>query len=517
MVMGRALLVGAMIGAGLIYLLSLGLGLWVAYDRWLALPRFGLLLGGALLLGAFPWRAMHKGERKVTIMAAGCSWVAGTIGLFFLLTHDWRTTAAIDFQPLAVVTGWVQRWQPPLGAAAWLAPLRLHENAVAGALIILLPIGYASCREHWQRHRISAGVSEGLALTLAAFALVLTFSRGAWAGFGVGIALTYIAANADHWLGTIWTLLCSTLVVGAALITFLVTPAALTLLMRSLQWSQLGGTATSRLMLWQDAVTVAPDYWFTGSGLQSTAMVLSTYVYLLHVPYLAHGHNLYLQLALEQGAPTLVAFVLFTIGLLWFSRAPLTTSTVGLGATAGLLALLVHGWFDAELYSSYLAPLLFLPLGLVGSVVPQSLQQRHGGVTWIGVGIPVVIVLLFAGRIGLPSLLLANRAAVMQTRTELSRYHWPAWPLQDAVRQQMPAKFAAITALYRAALQHDPTNVTAQRRLGQILLSQNDYTGAQRHLEAAYRLALDQRATRQLLGEVYALTGKANAARMARA
>ena len=47
MVTGRALVAGAIVGAGGLYLLSLMIGLWAAYDRWLALPRFALLSGGA--------------------------------------------------------------------------------------------------------------------------------------------------------------------------------------------------------------------------------------------------------------------------------------------------------------------------------------------------------------------------------------------------------------------------------------------------------------------------------------
>ena len=61
---------------------------------------------------------------------------------------------------------------------------------------------------------------------------------------------------------------------------------------------------------------------------------------------------------------------------------------------------------------------------------------------------------------------------------------------------------------YRSALALDPYNVTAHRRLGQIYLSQGNYRSAQDNLESAYSVAPDQRATRQLLGEVYAVTGE---------
>src|SRR5690606_11915282 len=58
------------------------------------------------------------------------------------------------------------------------------------------------------------------------------------------------------------------------------------------------------------------------------------------------------------------------------------------------------------------------------------------------------------------------------------------------------------------ALTQDADNVSAHRRLGQIALAQGDYALAQQHLLAAHAVAPHDRATQQLLGEIYALTGK---------
>ena len=45
-------------------------------------------------------------------------------------------------------------------------------------------------------------------------------------------------------------------------------------------------------------------------------MVYSSYVLLLHVLYLSHAHNLFLQTAIEQGIPGLLAFIWLTwVGL----------------------------------------------------------------------------------------------------------------------------------------------------------------------------------------------------------
>lgn len=512
----KTLLAGVILGGSLLFFLSIGIGLWAAYDRWLALARFTMVAGGFICLGIGPWLFAKQQDRILALLTTSCSFVAGGLGLFFLLTHDWRIMFTGDFQPLPAVTTWVQWIRPQIGSPAWLSPLQLHENAVAGALIVLLPIG--SISGHWRRQSLLHSLLEGSALLIAAFALLLTFSRGAWFGLGGGLAVTSLALYQGHGRRQrAWIFGCGALLMSVGVLLFVIEPRLLTALVQFGAWSADGKLASNRLTLWQDAVALVGDYWFTGSGLRSTAMVLSSYVYLLHVPYLAHSHNFYLQLAIEQGAPALLAFVMVTGSILWCSgwqRAEYNASRnrVLLGATSALLALLIHGWFDAEFYVSDLAPLLFLPLGLLGVVVAPTLRTTAMnrwlvGTLVMGGVAPTIVILFIAGALGLPDQYLVNRAAVAQTRTELAIYQWPTWPLQDAVRQRFPAKFAVIMAQYRAALRQNPTNVAALRRLGQLLLSQEAYTTAQRHLEAAYRLAPDQRATRQLLGELYALAG----------
>ena len=102
----------------------------------------------------------------------------------------------------------------------------------------------------------------------------------------------------------------------------------------------------------------------------------------------------------------------------------------------------------------------------------------------------------------------ANLGTLIQTRAELAVYRWPDWPIQDALRRSPEIKLDSALAHYQAALALDPTNVIANRRLGQIELSRGQYESAQRHLEAAYAAAPGQRATRQLLGECYAMAGE---------
>jgi tetratricopeptide (TPR) repeat protein len=98
--------------------------------------------------------------------------------------------------------------------------------------------------------------------------------------------------------------------------------------------------------------------------------------------------------------------------------------------------------------------------------------------------------------------------ALAQTRAELSRYQWPEWPIQDALRRSPEVNLEPAIAHFEAALVLDPHNVAANRRLGQIELSREQYGAAKDHLEKALAVAPWQRATRQLLGESYAINGQ---------
>jgi tetratricopeptide (TPR) repeat protein len=102
----------------------------------------------------------------------------------------------------------------------------------------------------------------------------------------------------------------------------------------------------------------------------------------------------------------------------------------------------------------------------------------------------------------------ANLGAVAQARAELSVYAWPQYPVQDAVRLDPAVDLAPAIAHYQRALELNPNNATAHRRLGQILLSRGDYEAATEHLMQAYAAAPGQRATRQLLGEALAVSGR---------
>jgi tetratricopeptide (TPR) repeat protein len=242
-------------------------------------------------------------------------------------------------------------------------------------------------------------------------------------------------------------------------------------------------------------------------------MLYSTYALLLHVGFSIHSHNLYLNVAVEQGLPALLALAwmwLLFAGAVWRGLLdPRSRRGSGLlGAAAlSLVVLLVHGLVDDVLYGSRAVLLLFVPLAFAVSV-PE--RRDEPVVRWSALALPLSFI-LFLGLVLIwrkpaLSVVYSNLGAVRQSRAELGLYTWPEWPLQDAVRREID--LSQPVAGFQRARDLDPLNATANRRLGMIELSLGEYEDALRHLQAAYESEPWSVTTRQLLGEALIANGR---------
>jgi hypothetical protein len=408
-------------------------------------------------------------------------------------------------------------------------PLLLSDNLAAQILAMGMPllvalVWLATINRNWTTTALS-----GVALLLGVVALVLTESRGALLGVVAAafVALYLVVRNnlrraSHHRSGWLWLLDGAALLSAAGALLFYVAIVAMPALDAQLGVSAQGGSALSRIALWRDSAPLIADYYFTGSGLGTAVMVYSTYAYLLHVPYLYHAHNLYLQVALEQGVPALLAWLgLITAVVLYAAGGLHIANRAGrallIGGFAALTALLVHSLFEAELYYSVLGGLVFLAPALLlwsaASIYEVALDNEDGeassnvaAVFGVLVGLLAPLLLAVAAP-GAPARWEANLGAVAQTRVELGVYEQPQWSFQDQIRRQLRAELQPAEAHYLAAIQLDPTQPTAHRRLGAIALARSEFDNARNHLITAYAAAPSDRATRQLLGEVLALDG----------
>ncbi len=487
---------------------------WASFDQAEARSRMLFLTAGLLLAaGVMVFVRMARPIGAGLVALAGGP-MAAAIGGYFLATYDWQAQTTVKSPLLWRWGTWVQAHLP-----AFPVPEPVHPNVIAGALILFIALG-AGGLLWWLDRRGSVwnrmvAVVAGAALALALIALILTASRGAWAGLILaslwGVVLSTprpLTSGRGRWL--LLGLTALTLLPALAFLLTLIFPGL------GGWWGDVtgaGGSAMARADLWRNSLTLIRDYPFTGSGLglRNTSMVYSTYVLLLSVNFLSHMHNLFLQVAVEQGLAGLAALLggLALAGWsLWRARRLHARHPALIAAAAaGLVAVTVHGLVDAGFYTSRLAPLFFLSLGYAISLRPTAALEPPAMLSPLLWSLPLLLALLLL----VPSVraaFAANLGAATQTRAELSVYDFHTWGFQDAVRRDPGVDLAPALARYDQALALNPANETALRRLGQIALSRGEYDAADGYLTRAASRHPHASVNRKLLGEILAVHGR---------
>ncbi len=489
----------------LLFLLSAAMGTWLAYDQAAGWNKFWVIVGGLALYDslAFAPEQVRAGRWQIAAVRALLALPPAVIALYFLLTNDW--VAWLGKLPwLDPAMRWFASWQPDLPGH------RLHPNVAGGLIAALIPLQAAAVG------RTKAGWP---LIGLAALGLLMTASRGAWLALAA-VAAVWAAWRlwGRRWPRGVWLAASAGLaVIGAcgAVIALQIGPALFP-----------GG----RLELLRNSLDLALDTPFTGLGLDGFQMAYSSYVLMLHVGHTIHSHNLLLDIWLEQGLAGLAAFIwLLGAGVragqrMGADKRMEESVDRGQWAAAALVSLaviLAHGLVDDAFYGSRGVLLLFVPFAFLARGGGGAGAQGRGGagekgrrgasafISASALSLALLLALLPQTRAGFQ----ANLGTLLQTRAELGVYEWPKWPIQDALRRQAPGvpppvDLAPAIARFRAALALDAGNVTANRRLGQIELSQGDDAAARAHLAAAYRGAPDQQANRFLLGESAATAGQ---------
>jgi hypothetical protein len=453
-------------------LISAAWGVWIAFDKPAAWTKFWLIVGGLAiysLLARVPERIRIRQLGEVPVL----KWILGSLP---------GKVPALD-----PAMRWFAAWQPNL------AGLRLNSNVIGGVIAALLPLQIAALLQNRTRRRTWIGA---VLIALSGLGLLMSASRGAWLALAFVLVAWAARPTTSRWRTALWASAVGAVL--AALVLFLVlTPLGERLL----------ALRTDRLSVWSNSLDLAGDYAFTGLGLGNFEMAYSSYALLVHVGHTVHAHNLYLDVWLEHGLLGLLALAGLLVTAAW-PRPPSDRWTIA--AHASLAVILLHGLTDDAFYGygGRGVLLLFVPL----AVLARSLTRPRFApalLLW-GATVFALMIALFAPDVR--AAWQANWGAVSQTQAELSVYRWPEWPIQDALRRSDKINLAPAITRYQSALALNPANATAHRRLGQIELALGEYELAQDNLQAAYDAAPNQRATRQLLGESYAIAGEAERA-----
>lgn len=486
----------------LLFLLTALVSMGSAYDRPAGWAKFWVIVAGLLLFYALA-NTNHQHDNFLYHNARLLALFGAGVSVYFLATHDWVAYPA----KLGFLTSVGEAIQTPLPA---LPGHKLHPNVVGGILAMLSPFAGGWLWLAWREGVSRPGQALSLITTTTLlFGLFMTTSRGAWLALGLALLLVGV-----------WWLVgrfrpgqeapTIALLGGSALAIF-----ALSLALQPEQTYDLLnrlpglGGEFSRVELFRTSLLLVQDYPLIGAGLDGFMMLYSSYVYLIHVGYIVHAHNLFLDLAIEQGLIGLLSlgWLVLTSGWWWlqhdWSNVSQRPDTIRAMALLSLFILLFHGLVDDALYGSRAVLLLFVPFAFISLPKREPRPQK-----WLAPAITLGVlgvVGLLAGK-SLLSTVYANLGAVSQSRTELAVYSWPAWPVQDEVRRTQD--LSASIDYFERALSLNPNNVVANRRLGLLYLSLGEYNLAQERLEMAYVSRPGDNTVRQLYGEALLVTGR---------
>ena len=407
-------------------------------------------------------------------------------------------------------------WQSRLGRYSWLDGLlnwlllarsvsvgiSWNAHAIGGVLAVLLPLQLDALKRAPRMLAVP-----GILLTVTI--VLLSGSRTIWLALVIGI-VSYIMLSGLRSLGPkmlnrIW--LVGVLLAGVVFFVWLSVQLALT--------ADQPVYNGSRTLLWQSSLTLARDFAFTGIGFGNFPMAYSSYMLLVHVPFLNHAYHLWINLWLSQGALGLIAWCGLLVTAL---NTQHSDNPWRIPALSSLFVMLVYGLTDDPFYGygAVMLPLLLLPHALLAPRFRPNLQWSALSKATLSIGKGI---LLSSAPIALITLLVAvlpgwrahwhaNLGALAQLRTELSVYRWPDYVLQDQLRISPKIDLTPAIQEYETALRLDANNPTANERLGQIELARTLLPAARQHMSAALVSAPDRRAVQQMMGELYALDGQ---------
>lgn len=484
-----------------LFVIAAGAGVWIAYDRSAAWPKFIVILAGVALYYALVflprgvrWR---NGEIEVTRLIFALA--PAMIFAYFLLSADlsYRLGKIPLLDSLMRV---VMLFQPRIGLP------EMNTNTLGGLMAVLLPLQiHALFGVRPSRRVLLMG---GALLLLSLFALVLSASRAGWLSLAVVALFWSLRRLLGIYSPSLWGGIGGGVKVPALLLTTLL----FTLILAGV-WLVVGNSvaqavASERAPVWSAGFQLATDTPFTGLGLANFTMPFSSYTWLIHVPYLTHAHNLTLDLWLETGLLGVFAFGMMIVIAL---RAPANHWRVA--GLAAIAVMLLHGALDDPLFAYGLPGQLFIWLPFVAMAREADAQFLPAKVPLVITGVAFVIA-AFVITLVPPAQAMwqANLGALAQTRIELSDYRNEKWGLQDSLRRSGAIDLAPALRLYQQALALDPTNATANRRLGQIELAMGQFDLAASHLRVAHAMTPGFRASRQLFGESLAIAGETDQA-----
>lgn len=252
-----------------------------------------------------------------------------------------------------------------------------NPNVLGEFLVLTIPIALALI---WNRVKDLHKVLFSLILIFMAACMIFTWSRGAWLGMMIAIAL-YLVISDKRWM------------FAGVLLLFLV-PIALyvtgnsAILERFMSIGNTADTSTAyRVSIWQASLSMIGDFWVGGIGIGSDAYTTIYPSYALPgARFALHSHNLYLQFLVETGIIGIIS--LFAV-LFGFLKTVFATSVVRkikisdiakilVAIGTGFLGFMFQGLTDYVWYNYKILMIFWIVIAL-GISGANILKEDKGG------------------------------------------------------------------------------------------------------------------------------------------
>jgi len=490
-----------------LFLFTVWVGYWAAYDRSAAWIKVGLLVSAVLLYYALS--AQPKQNLGFLSFLAFC--FALTLSLYFCLTYDFEGSGG-------KMATWWRNHRPQLD---WPA---IHYDDVLGLVLFSAIFAFYwlwnASKKAFGSVAVVMQVFLLLGMGIVALVFVLTISHGiGLMGLGaVGLWVLWRVSSLSESnvrVRAIFPVLVLTyLIVLIAVAYFRSTSDA--------PGSMLSNYGTnSRAELLGRGTYFLADYPMTGAGLASFPGLYSQYILGIPHSYFRNSYNLFLDVAIEQGVAAGAIIIILFVGSVFLVSQTIAndpSNELQFMRWLVLLALvvtIVHGLFYDYLYDGNGTVLLFYPLGIAMAVV---LNRTHSpGETFqqpkivplrfkvlVGALLAAIVVLVL-NQNKTRALWYANLGAVQMSQVELKDFPTGQWETAEIVPRLELAE-----TTFQSALQYEPYNQTANYRLGRISMLRQDFKTAAANLETAYQKAPNHRGIIKSLGYCYVWLGDIN-------
>jgi putative inorganic carbon (HCO3(-)) transporter len=362
-------------------LASVGVSLYATFDIGYSLRKVsGLILGMLLFWAITRWLTTVDRLKTATLLFL----LAGAgLAILGLLGTAWTGEKFSPIQAVAALLPAVIRGVPG-------AEEGFNKNAVAGCLVLFVPLQVALLATHSRRWLLSSlfrnapgtwtAAVQPVLLFLTAGTLILTQSRGAWIG------LTVATAGFFLWRGRRARVAGAVAAVAGTALSLTLGPTRLLDFAMRHAGPDVEGSTWMRIELWSRAISAIQDVPLSGMGMNGFRKVMPVlYPTVLGLDLdQPHAHNHLLQVALDLGIPGLVAYlaiwivvVLLLAGVYRQSEDRVRRAMAG-GFGTGLLAHFLFGMGDAIPLGSKVGVLFWITLAMVVGLHRVSRARPQG-------------------------------------------------------------------------------------------------------------------------------------------